>query len=64
MYTDHKPLKKLGHLHSKALNRFQMALLQHYFIKHYNKGLDMQANYLSRLPAESDAPIIAAFDPS
>ncbi len=27
LYTDHKPLEKLGHLHSKTLNRLQTALL-------------------------------------
>jgi hypothetical protein len=26
--TDHKPLEKLGHLHSKMMNQFQMALLE------------------------------------
>jgi RNase H-like domain found in reverse transcriptase len=26
LYTDHKPLEKLGHLHSKMLNRLQKAL--------------------------------------
>ncbi len=25
LYTDHKPLEKLGHLHSKTMNRFQTA---------------------------------------
>jgi Reverse transcriptase (RNA-dependent DNA polymerase)/RNase H-like domain found in reverse transcriptase len=32
LYTDHKPLEKLGHLHSKTMNRFQTALLEHDFI--------------------------------
>ncbi len=32
LYTDHKPLEKLGHLHSKTMNRFQTALLEHNFI--------------------------------
>jgi hypothetical protein len=27
LYTDHKPLEKLGHLHSKTMNHFQTALL-------------------------------------
>jgi len=25
LYTDHKPLEKLGHFHSKTMNRFQTA---------------------------------------
>jgi hypothetical protein len=32
LYTDHKPLEKLGHLHSKMLNRLQTALLEHDFV--------------------------------
>ncbi len=51
LYTDHKPLEKLGHLHSKTMNRFQTALLEHDFIIQYKKGSDMPADYLSRLPA-------------
>jgi hypothetical protein len=63
LYTDHKPLEKLGHLHSKTMNRFQTALLEHDFIIQYKKGSDMPADYLSRLPAMTSEPIIAAFDP-
>jgi hypothetical protein len=63
LYTDHKPLEKLGHFHSKTINRFQMALLEHDFVIQYKKGSDMPADYLSRLPAYSDEPVIAAFDP-
>ena len=63
LYTDHKPLEKLGHLHSKTMNRFQTALLEHDFVIQYKKGSDMPADYLSRLPASSDQPVIAAFDP-
>ncbi len=51
LYTDHKPLEKLGHLRSKTMNRFQTALLEHDFIIQYKKGSDMPADYLSRLPA-------------
>jgi RNase H-like domain found in reverse transcriptase len=67
LYTDHKPLEKLGHLHSKMMNRFQMALLEHDFIIQYKKGSNMPADYLSRLPAStsdsSNKEVIAAFDP-
>ncbi len=63
LYTDHKPLEKLGHLHSKTMNRFQTALLEHDFVIQYKKGSDMPADYLSRLPASSDEQVIATFDP-
>jgi hypothetical protein len=62
-YTDHKPLEKLGHLHSKTMSRFQMALLEHDFIIQYKKGSDMPADYLSRLLAADTETSIAAFDP-
>jgi len=60
---DHKPLKKLGHLHSKTMNLFQTALLEHDFIIQYKTGSNMLADYLSRLPATTSEPIIAAFNP-
>jgi RNase H-like domain found in reverse transcriptase len=63
LYTDHKPLEKLGNLHIKTMNRFQTALLEHNFIIQYKKGSDMPAGYLSRLPATVNDPVIAAFDP-
>jgi hypothetical protein len=67
LYTDHKPLEKLGHLHRKTMNRFQTALLEHDFIIQYKKGSDMPADYLSRLPVSTPESnkeaIIAAFDP-
>ncbi len=47
LYTDHKPLEKLGHLHSKTLNRLQTDLLEHEFVKQYKKGSDMPAEYLT-----------------
>ena len=66
LYTDHKPLEKLGHLHSKIMNWFQTALLKHDFIMQYKKGSDMPADFLSRLPPSSEASmsdVVAAFDP-
>jgi len=64
LYTDHKPLEKLGHLHSKTLNRLQTALLEHDFVIQYKKGSNMPADYLSRLPgAKETVASISAFDP-
>jgi hypothetical protein len=56
-------LEKLGLLHSKTMNQFQTALLEHNFIIQYKKRLDMPANYLSQLPAAPGVPIIAALYP-
>jgi hypothetical protein len=67
LFTDHKPLEKLGHLHTKTLNRLQTALLEHNFVVQYKKGTSMRADYLSRLPSlpvnAIDVPKINAFDP-
>jgi len=64
LYTDHKPLEKLGHLHSKTMNRLQTALLEHDFVIQYKKGSNMPADYLSRLPGAKDhIASISAFDP-
>jgi RNase H-like domain found in reverse transcriptase/Integrase zinc binding domain len=53
-------LEKLGHLHSKTLNRLQTALLEH----DYKKGSNMLADYLSRLTgAKENIASISAFDP-
>jgi hypothetical protein len=64
LYTDHKPLEKLGHLHNKMLNRLQKALLELDFVIQYKKGSNMPADYLSRLPgAKDNIASISAFDP-
>jgi hypothetical protein len=56
-------LEKLGHLHSKTLNRLQTALLEHDFVIQYKKGSNMPADYLSRLPGAKDTVAsISAFD--
>jgi Reverse transcriptase (RNA-dependent DNA polymerase)/RNase H-like domain found in reverse transcriptase len=64
LHTDHKPLEKLGHLHSKMLNQLQTALPEHDFVIQYKKGSNMLADYLSRLPgAKDNIASISAFDP-
>jgi hypothetical protein len=64
LYTDHKTLEKLGHLHSKTLNRLQTSLLEHDFVMQCKKGSNMLADYLSRLPgAKETVASITAFDP-
>ncbi len=64
LYTDHKPLEKLGHLHSKTLNRLQTALMEHDFVIKHKKGSNMPADYLSRLPrAKDNIASMSAFNP-
>ena len=59
LYTDHKPLEKLSHLHTKTLNRIQLAMLEYDFIIQYKKGINMPADFLSRSKIDE----IAAIDP-
>ncbi len=58
-------MEKLGHLHTKTLNRLQAALLEHDFVVPYKHGNTMPADYLSQLPAfeVNKADAIAAFNP-
>jgi hypothetical protein len=64
LYTDHKPLEKLGHLHSKMLNRLQAASLEHDFVIQYKKGSNMPADHLSRLLGTKETVAsISAFNP-
>jgi hypothetical protein len=48
VYTDHKPLVKLGTVHNKTLNQMQEAMNQFDFEIVYQKGSEMPANFLSR----------------
>jgi hypothetical protein len=66
LFTDHKPLEKMGHLHTKTMNRLQAALLEHDFVIQYKKGEIMPADYLSRLPSTRSndvSEITEGFDP-
>jgi hypothetical protein len=48
LYTDHRPLEKLGKVHTKTLNRLQEAMNTFDFEIIYKKGSEMPADYLSR----------------
>jgi len=48
LFTDHKPLEKLGKVHTKTLNRLQEAMNQYDFEIIYKKGSEMPADFLSR----------------
>ena len=45
LYTDHKPLEKLNHLHKKTLNRLQLTMLDYDFEIRYKKGIQMPADF-------------------
>jgi hypothetical protein len=56
----------MGHLHTKTMNRLQLALLEHDFVIQYKKGTIMPADYLSRLPSTNSdqlAEVTQCFDP-
>lgn len=48
LFTDHKPLEKLGKVHTKTLNRLQEAMNSYDFEICYKKGEEMPADFLSR----------------
>jgi len=47
LFTDHKPLEKLGKVHTRTLHCIQEAMLHYDLEIHYKKGAEMPANYLS-----------------
>ncbi len=48
LVTDHRPLEKLGKVHTKTLNRLQEVMNSYDFEIIYKKGSEMPADYLSR----------------
>jgi hypothetical protein len=48
LYKDHKPLETLGTLHTKTMNRLQLAMMDLDFEIRYKKGSEMPADLLSR----------------
>ena len=48
LFKDHKPLVKIGSVHTKTLNRMQEAMLTYDFEIRYQKGSEMPADFLSR----------------
>ena len=53
LFTDHKPLEKLGKVHTRTLNRLQEAMNIYNFDICYKKGSEMPADYLSRQAVDS-----------
>ena len=48
LFSDHRPLEKLGKVHTKTLNRLQQAMNEYDFEIKYKKGSEMPADFLSR----------------
>ena len=48
LFTDHKPLEKLGKVHTRTLNRLQEVMNEYDFEIFYKKGSEMPADFLSR----------------
>jgi putative transposase len=48
LFTDHRPLEKLGKVHTRTLNRLQEAMNSYDFEIIYKKGSEMPADFLSR----------------
>ncbi len=48
LFTDHKPLEKLGKVHTKTLNRLQQMMNVFSFDIIYKQGSEMPADFLSR----------------
>jgi len=46
LFTDHRPLEKLGNVPTKTLNRLQEIMNTYYFDIMYKKGSKMPTDYL------------------
>ena len=44
LFTDHKPLEAQSHIHTKAQNRLQLAMMDFDFKIQYKKGIEMPAD--------------------
>ena len=53
LYTDHKPLEKLGKVHTRTFNRLQELMNEFDFEICYKKGSEMPADFLSRNAVDS-----------
>ena len=54
LFCDHKPLEKLGAVHTKTLNRLQQLMLEYNFTISHNPGkLNNVADFLSRNPVSA-----------
>jgi len=63
LYTDHKPLEKLSHLHTKTMNRLQENMLTYDFKIQNKKGATLPADFLSREVVEGLTEVVHSVDP-
>jgi transposase InsO family protein len=63
LFTDHKPLEKLSHLHTKTLNRLQELTLTYDFQIQYKKGATLPADFVSREIVSGLTEVVASIDP-
>ena len=63
LYTDHKPLEKLTHLHNKTFNRLQENTLNYDFQIQYKKGATLPADFLSREIVDGLTEVVNSIDP-
>ena len=64
LYSDHKPLEKLGKVHTRTFNRLQELMNEFDFEICYKKGSEMPADFLSRNAVDAidfDMPSLAKF---
>jgi len=63
LYSDHKPLEKLSHLHTKTINRLQENMLTHDFQIQYRKGATLPTYFLSQDVVKGLNDIINSINP-
>jgi hypothetical protein len=61
LYTNHKPLESLGTMHTKTMNRLQLAMMDFDLEIRYKRGSEMPADYLSRSYSEVSAISVLGF---
>ena len=64
LYSDHKPLEKLGKVHTRTFNRLQELMNEFNFKISYKKGSEMPADFLSCNTVDAinfDMPSLAKF---
>ncbi len=61
LFTDHKPLEKLGKVHTKTLTRLQQIMNVFSFEIINKKGEEMPANFLSRNAVDAISSDLSSF---
>jgi len=61
LFSDHKPLEKLGKVHTKTLNRLQQMMTLFSFKIIYKKGEEMPADFLLRNAVDAISGDLSSF---